>query len=194
MMRIHRTPLARQSGAVLFVGLIFLIILTLLGISNMQSGLMEEKMTGAFRDRNNLAFESAELALREGEKYLNSVAVGPFNDTVTGLHDNFENGGDPNFWRSASASATTCPSSGTVTAFNWAATNARCSSVLVNRQLTGTAAAPRYVIEELADVPKPGASQKAGVALDSTKVFRITARGVGAQASTVVILQTTFKR
>lgn len=194
MMKKNISLPAKQSGAVLFVAMIFLIILTLLGLSNMQSGLMEEKMAGAFRDRNGLAFESAELALREGEKYLNSVAVGPFNDTVTGLHDNFENGGDPNFWRSVSASATTCPSSGTVTAFNWSATNTRCSSVLLARQLTGTAAAPRYVIEELADVPKPGASQKAGVAKDSTKVYRITARGVGAQASTVVILQTTFKR
>lgn len=194
MMKAHISLHSRQSGAVLLVALIFLIILTLLGISNMQSGLMEEKMAGAFRDRNGLAFESAELALREGEKYLNNVAVGPFNDTVTGLHDNFENGGDPSFWRSTTASATTCPASGTVTAFNWSATAGRCSSVLVTRQLTGTAAAPRYVIEELADVPKPGASQKAGVAKDSTKVYRITARGVGAQTTTVVILQSTFKR
>jgi type IV pilus assembly protein PilX len=194
MMNTHISLPSRQSGAVLFVALIFLIILTLLGISNMQSGLMEEKMAGAFRDRNALALESAELALREGEKYLNSVAVGPFNDTVAGLHDNFENGGDPNFWRSTTASATTCPASGTVTAFNWSATAGRCSSVLVTRQLTGTAAAPRYVIEELADVPKPGSSQKAGVAKDSTKVYRITARGVGAQTTTVVILQSTFKR
>lgn len=193
-MKTHISLPTRQSGAVLLVALIFMIILTLLGISNMQSGLMEEKMAGAFRDRNALAFESAELALREGEKYLNSVAVGPFNDTVAGLHNNFENGGDPNFWRSVTASATTCPASGTVTAFNWSATSGRCSSVLLTRKLTGTAAPSRYVIEELADVPKPGASQKAGVAKDSTKVYRITARGVGAQASTVVILQTTFKR
>lgn len=192
MMKRNISLPASQSGAVLFVAMIFLIVMTLLGISNMQSGLMEEKMAGAFRDRNSLAFESAELALREGEKYLNNVAVGPFNDTIDGLHDNFEKGGDLNFWRSTST--TGCPSSGTVTAFNWSSTNARCSSVLVTRQLTGTASAPRYVIEELADVPKPGASQKAGVAKDSTKVFRITARGVGAQATTVVILQSTFKR
>ena len=196
----NRAGLRKQRGAVLFVALIFLVILTLLGVSNMQVGIMEERMTSAFRDRNNLAFESAELALREAESYLNGVAVGPFNNSIRGLHPAFENGSNAVFWRvrPVSVSNPACPGSGTVTAFNWLQTGAgdRCSAIdlPVAKMLPGTVEAPKYVIEELADVPKPGSSVKAGTALDSTKVFRITARGVGGQASTVVILQSTFKR
>lgn len=195
-----RASAHRQRGAVLFVALIFLIILTLLGLSNMQVGVMEERMAGAFRDRNNLAFESAELALREAESYLNGVAVGPFNNTKQGLHPAFENGGNSTFWRGLQLSTTnpSCPSSGTVTTFNWLQSGQgdRCSAVPlpVSKKLPGTAEAPKYVIEELADVPKPGSSVKAGTALDSTKVYRITARGVGGQATSVVVLQSTFKR
>lgn len=190
----------RQRGAVLFVALMMLVILTLLGLSNMQIGVMEERMTGGFNDRNNLAFESAELALRDAESYLNGVAVGPFNNSVRGMHPPFDDGARPEFWQTTpvSASSPSCPSSGTISSFNWLQTGAadRCSSVTLAsaRQIAGTAEPARYVIEELADVPKQGTSVKAGTAKDSTKVYRITARGVGGQATTVVILQSTFKR
>lgn len=182
------------------LGLIFLIILTLLGLSNMEIGIMEEKMTSSFNDRNSLAFESAELGLREGEKYLNGVAIGPFTDTVRGMHKMFPEGASPAFWQvtPSSASSPACSGSGTVASFNWMQDSPgnRCSSVQLaaSRKLPGTVEAPRYVIEELADVPKPGSTVKAGGAKDANKVYRITARGVGAQATTVVILQSTFKR
>lgn len=191
---------SKQQGSVLMLGLIFLVILTLLGISNMEIGVMEEKMTSSFNDRNSLAFESAELALREGEKYLNGVAVGPFTDTVRGMHKMYPEGAKSTFWQvtPTSSSAPACSGSGAVANFNWmqdGATN-RCSSVQLpsTRKIPGTAEAPRYVIEELADVPKPGTPITAGKPKDSNKVYRITARGVGAQATTAVILQSTFKR
>jgi len=171
-----------QQGFVLFVALIFLIILTLLGLSNMQVGVMEERMTGSFNDRNNLAFESAELALREAEEYLNGVVVGPFNSTKPGLHGAMPKGDLDSFWL-----GTTCSAS----AFNW--TNGSCSYRSATK-LPNTAEAARYVIEEFADAPKPGTSRRGGMAKESNKVYRITARGVGGQASTVVILQSTFKR
>ena len=157
---------------------------------------MEEKMTSSFNDRNSLAFESAELALREGEKYLNGVAIDPFTNTVTGMHKIFTTGSCPGFWQGTPG----CNKPGSVVneIFDWkqdGATNQHSSVLLPDtRKLPGTAEAPRYVIEELADVPKSGSSVKAGMAKDSNKVYRITARGVGAQATTVVILQSTFKR
>jgi type IV pilus assembly protein PilX len=194
------TYAAKQQGSVLLIGLVFLVILTLLGISNMKIGIMEERMASSFNDRNSLAFESAELALREGEKYLNGVAIGPFTDTVLGMHKVYPEGSTSAFWQvtPSSAGSPACSGSGAVASFNWLQDGAtsRCSSVQlpVSRKLPGTAEAPRYVIEELADVPKPGSSVKTGGAKDSNKVYRITARGVGAQATTVVILQSTFKR
>ncbi|HEY8024591.1 MAG TPA: PilX N-terminal domain-containing pilus assembly protein [Burkholderiaceae bacterium] len=56
----------KQSGAALVVGLIFLVILTLLGLTAMQTGILEERMAGNSRD-HNIAFQAAEAALRDGE-------------------------------------------------------------------------------------------------------------------------------
>lgn len=56
----------RQSGVALVVGLIFLVVLSLLGISAMQSATLEERMAGNLRDRS-LAVQSAEAALRDAE-------------------------------------------------------------------------------------------------------------------------------
>ena len=56
----------RQNGAALVTGLIFLVILTLLGVTAMQTSIMEERMAGNARDRN-IAFQAAEAALRNAE-------------------------------------------------------------------------------------------------------------------------------
>lgn len=69
----HKT---KQSGAVLFVSLILLLIMTLLGISGMQTTILEEKMAGNFRNSNQ-AFQSAEAALRGSETWLSTQASEP---------------------------------------------------------------------------------------------------------------------
>lgn len=171
----------RQGGFVLILGMVFLVVLSLIGISNMRTSIMEERMTSGFNDRTNLALESAELALREAEKYLDGVAVGPFDSSQPGLHAVKHNGDDHNFWKGSSCSATS---------FNWS--TGACSYVTSSRQLPHTAAAPRYVIEKYAKARVPGV--RAGIAKQFVEVYRITARGVGGQASTAVILQTTYKR
>lgn len=183
---------SKQGGVVLFVALTFLVILTLLGISNMQVSIMEERMTGAFGDRNTVAFESAELALRDAESYLNDHALAaPFNNTKRGLHTPFDGSSNPSFWQATQNSATNpvC-----ATSFNWLQTADvdACSSVQLaaTRKAPGSLEAPRYVIEQLAKVPVPGSSL---IKPEFYQVYRITARGVGGQASAVVILQSTYK-
>ncbi len=57
---------ASQRGAALVVSLILLLVVTLIGISGMQSTVLQEKMSGNFKDKNS-AFQAAEAALREGE-------------------------------------------------------------------------------------------------------------------------------
>jgi len=63
----------KQQGAVLAVALIFLLVLTLLGVSSMKSTLLEEKMAGNMRDQS-LAFQAAEAALRDGEAFIEALA------------------------------------------------------------------------------------------------------------------------
>lgn len=66
-MSTHRRNLpSPQKGMVLVVSLIFLLLLTLLGVSAMQNATMQEKMSGSVMVRNQ-SFQLAEAALRLGE-------------------------------------------------------------------------------------------------------------------------------
>ena len=63
--------LRRQRGAVLIVGLVFLALMTLIGVTAFSVATQEERMVGNTRDRLR-AFEAAEAALRECERYLSN--------------------------------------------------------------------------------------------------------------------------
>ena len=57
----------REKGVVLVVALIFLLMLSLIGVRAMQGTTIQEKMSGNLRDQYS-AFNAAEAALREGER------------------------------------------------------------------------------------------------------------------------------
>ncbi|NWE14009.1 pilus assembly PilX family protein [Pseudomonas yamanorum] len=57
---------SRQSGMVLMVALVFLLLLALIGLFSMQGAISQEKMTGSVRQRNQ-SFQLAESGLRLGE-------------------------------------------------------------------------------------------------------------------------------
>lgn len=64
-----------QQGMVLLVSLVFLLLLTMIGISSMQNATMQEKMAGNVKLRNE-SFQVAEAALRVGE---NAVALSTYS-------------------------------------------------------------------------------------------------------------------
>lgn len=66
--RLQRMPqvIQRQRGMALLVSLIFLLLLTMLGIASMQSATLQEKMAGSVTQRNT-SFQTAEAVLRLGE-------------------------------------------------------------------------------------------------------------------------------
>ena len=75
-------PPNRQNGAVLVVGLLILLVLTLIGVNAMQGTLFEQKMAANTRDRN-LAFQNAESALRDAEIFVGGlVSLGNFDGTA----------------------------------------------------------------------------------------------------------------
>jgi type IV pilus assembly protein PilX len=55
-----------QRGMALLVSLVFLLLLTLIGLSSMRSATLQEKMAGSVALRNQ-SFQGAEAALRVGE-------------------------------------------------------------------------------------------------------------------------------
>src|SRR5262245_48487105 len=74
-----------SKGAALVITLVFLVLLTILGLSSMGTTAIEEKMAHNARDRN-LAFQAAETALLTAETWIKSLATQPeFPQTNKGL-------------------------------------------------------------------------------------------------------------
>jgi len=81
--RSHRTydlP-KKQNGAVLFVALIMLLVITLLAVSSMREVALESQITGNLMEQKRLS-STAESALREAEWRLENNGVPP--DVCTG--------------------------------------------------------------------------------------------------------------
>ena len=67
-----QTTYRNQRGAALFISLMFLIILTLIGLSAANVGIMQERMAGSVRD-TNIAFQQAEATLRGIEQRVRQI-------------------------------------------------------------------------------------------------------------------------
>lgn len=74
----------RQRGMTLMVSLVFLIILTMLGVNAVTNNSLQERMAGNTRNRD-LAFQAAEAALRYAESTLPSWRRSMFDGSVEGL-------------------------------------------------------------------------------------------------------------
>ena len=80
--------LKKQSGAVLVVSLMILIILTVLVLSGTQSTLIQQKMTSAVRDAH-ISLEMSESGLKDAEKMIEGLTlarVTEFNNNSGGLY------------------------------------------------------------------------------------------------------------
>jgi len=74
----------RQKGMVLLVSLVFLLLLTLVGVSSMQNATLQEKMAGSVMVRNQ-TFQAAEAVLRLGESAIqvSGYSLAACTNTVT---------------------------------------------------------------------------------------------------------------
>jgi type IV pilus assembly protein PilX len=61
----------RQEGTVLVISLVILLAMTLIGITSLQTTVLEEKMTGNLKDQN-AAFQSVEAGMREAMDWIES--------------------------------------------------------------------------------------------------------------------------
>lgn len=163
----------QQRGAVLVVSLIFLVVLTLIGVAAMQSTVLEEKMAGNVKDRN-LAFQVAESAVREAEGYIEGVvSLGDFTG-ANGLYGITDD--EPDY----AANAT------------WTGAN----SVTANENY-GAYATPRYFIKQFTIVTgTQGALNMSGYGDNKgsgdVTIFAITARGTGGGADSAEVILRSF--
>ena len=161
----------KQQGAALVTGLIFMVVLTLLVVAGMRTTILEEKMAGNARDVD-IAFQAAEAALREAELSLFNPLV-PLTFAATGSHLKIITPSRPvDFWLSL---------------YNWAS-----GAPYTGAPLAGAATQPSYVVEQTPQVRESGSSRKAGAFTDS-RIYKITARGIGGSANTQVFLQSVYR-
>lgn len=166
-----------QAGSALMICLIFMLLLTIIGVGAMQSATLQERMAGNSRDQN-LAFQAAEAALRAGEQRLQGSTVPVFNNSTAGLRQPVTNPGSTAFW----------------TAYDWTGTaGTNAGSQQYARDVAGVPQRPRYVIEELPAQAMPGGSLKLAP-IDDVGFYRVTARSTGQTADAAVVLQTVYKR
>lgn len=152
----------QESGAALVMGLIFLVLMTMLGVTAFGISSMEERMSGHARDRL-LAFQAAEAALRDCEQngLTGGYVVYPTQNTAR--------------WDSSDATWTGTGSKVYPGTINGISSPPRCILEEMERKSCSG--------EDSVSAQKT---------MNDGLLYRVTARGVGASPNTVVLLQTVF--
>jgi len=163
---------SRQRGAVLVVGLIFLAMLTLMGVAAYSVATQEEKMAGNSRDRMR-AFEAAEASLRDCESVLGSLAGLPTFNGTGGMY--------------AAPAVTSAPMFETI---DWKSASA---VRVLGASMTDVSLQPRCIVEDLlvlqakpADGALSGPQQRV-----EEHIYRVSATGFGANITTAALVQST---
>jgi len=189
-----------QRGVALLVALVFLVVLTILGLATMRGTTLQERMAGGSRDYN-IALQAAEAALRDAEADVKTRAASFFSFPVL-------------LWANATVAARSgcntgaplalcvvdnptvqlyLPSAGVI---DWTgATSVGYGSSTGAAPIPGVAQQPRYFFELLRWPPTPALNnpQDGGTQAGVTYVYvRITARAWGASAQTQVYLQEVY--
>jgi len=166
---------SKQSGVVLFVALILLLILSVLGVTASRMQTVEERMARN-DDNRQVGAQATEAALRSAENGLLTGIYVNFAGNAAGLYAPLLSSGSPLTGLDWSNPANTLPYGGpAMTA------------------LPTNAASPKVVIENLPSVAITGddlSVASLNPASPPVTVYRVTARGVGADNSSTTMLQT----
>lgn len=177
----------RQSGVILVISMIMLLMLTIIGLTGTQVTGLEEKMAYNTRD-HNLALQAAEAALRGGEAQIETIVALSAFDGNNGLL------GEDDTQLDFDAQTT------------WADVNSNNNndddnSIEFNTGITLLTSQPRFYIKLLgtSEDSSNGATINIGGYGESTaggavSYFTITARGSGEQDSSQVYLRSHYAK
>lgn len=193
---LHPHSPEKQHGFVLITGMLFLIVLTLLVLSQMRTGVLEEKMVGYSRDWN-VAFQSAEMALREAER---EILAGTRVSGLTGFKEGCSTTADlqgaglclPNPCTDTSATTGNClpiwvdlAQKQHDTGWTSGASGGKSREYDFDPTLANNP--PRYIIEAL-----KGANSLGPKGGKQNLIYRVTAVGFGQSVNTRVVLQGSY--
>lgn len=195
---------ARQRGAVLFVAMVFLILLTLLGLAASGNSVLQERMTGGARNRQ-LAMLGSESAVRGGEAMIwNAPATANLSNGGMAFPTCVGGAPQPCVWDQSGVEihkVTRAPVNNFRKARNWE-TNGSMAYAPVLSGLTGTletasiAVQPRLMFEELGldkggqqGTGRMGGSndqELGGATQPLRRMYRITARSQGGSGEAAI--------
>lgn len=182
-----QTGAKREQGVALVMALVFLLLLTLIGVTAMSTTALEEKMAGNMKDKN-AAFQAAESALIVAENWILSLTDKPdFPDNSKGLYQPY-----------------TCASAPEKPVWDCVTWTGSSNLVVYPKTpggsesggLNGIATQPKYIVEDLQEIPESGGTLKIPPFYKGkgSSVMRITAYGTGGTNSAVSLLQSTYSR
>jgi len=202
-----------ETGAALFVCLVFLLIMTIVGLAGMQNTSLQEKMAGHLRD-SDLAFQAAESALKAGEAVLEGGNIPTFVCTSAsdGLYFNSDPGSPsycPTYLGSPSSSQNGFPpenenfwlvNTDVVCLSSTLPAGSPCikSNQSNYNQFNNLADSPKYVVEVLSAGASanqaPGQTLEAGIPVTpGPKYYRVTAHGTGQTLNSVAVVQSVVR-
>jgi len=203
----HLPRPSRQRGAVLFVALVFLLLLTLLGVTASSTSILQERMTGGLRN-SHLAGIGTESGLRGGEVDLWAAAARS-NTASGGIAMPPCAGGSAQpcrYMRTNGIVDTRVQKFRTSTAWLDTGTDGAKEydqdvSTQGGNYVTGNLASqPRYMIEDLGLDTGGGSGNMGGAILaaaqgsgaPSVHLYRVTARSQGASTSLMRAAESVF--
>ncbi|MBT4162161.1 MAG: hypothetical protein HOC70_15005 [Gammaproteobacteria bacterium] len=183
-----------QQGVALFLTLTILLILTILGVSSIQTTSMQERMARNYRDVN-IAFQGAEAAVAEAEEYLESITnIGTFPDDPD-ISDTLSNACSAGLCTSTDGRSRWQQADGIV---DWDDNSTHKTTTTTAAEL-GAADDPKYFVEYVAKVTieqdtlnigNVGEGGSSGRAY----IFRITSRGSGGTTESAAMIQSLYGR
>lgn len=194
-----------QRGMVLVVGLIFLLLMTIIGTTAIQTTTLDERMAGNMKDRN-VAFQAAEAALRNAEQDIrgNGTRV-PAISGISDFYPNCNMDGTNIDDDGLCDRRPVCDVNGTACKKSWVASTYSGDSITFPPWSTYAAetvsmtAAPSVVYGQFAGAANiAGLSAQPRYLIEGRRVeddfyYRITVRAQGVSANTVVWLQSVYK-
>ncbi|MGB1950272.1 MAG: pilus assembly PilX family protein [Marinobacter sp.] len=190
-----------QKGSVLIVSLIFLLLLTIVGLSAMNMTSLEERMAGNFRD-HDLAFQAAEAALLDAEEFVENTFDITKAYTDSGCSGSACYGsscaGGLCFNGTFKNSSTPVESCTAGTTKEWEDNSIWSDSSKTRSasdQVTGTVENARFIIEFRCFMPRDpaNANPDPDIFAQWSPAFRITALASGSSTDSQVMLQSIYK-
>jgi type IV pilus assembly protein PilX len=171
----------KQQGAVLIVGLVMLLLMTVVGLAAVRGSGLQEAMAGNMRDRN-LSFQAAEAGLRAAEAELDPTSA------FSGANGHF-----PDLGKTGSTLGM---------AKTWDKSTWESQGQVASIDLSAVVpSGPRYVIERLVmPIGMVAAGDGSGFdvgsmsAVPEPEYYRISSRSTGGTTDSATVLQTVFKR